>query len=772
MRRSALKNGREELSRVTDVVAQYAIHYAQQCGFHLHFENATGKSSIEQDLRTTAGWSRMDAVRAVVGSSVAQNLISLTSSQCSSSESTRLAVERFGLRYEGLLTAPNQVSSGCTPSLKFNLFINNRLVQCTPIKRVVECAYSVVISRALSSHSNDDQQMNRSRGTSTTTSSSAIRASSNSNFMFKSSTCNSLYVYLNIQLPPHTLDVNVHPTKAEVHFLHEDEIVNGLQDAVEHALLSSAQIQTFIRNPLSTSVTFSKRRETIGPNESVITNSEDLQSSQSVYRPHEKVRIDIRQQQLERFLPSPSNSNANKAVSNYITSKTGTIGENLLKKAVGDMSPDIEVDSDEADEILKSDFQQKESSFIQDEVNRKIVESDVRSPLCDQSYQTVDDNIQSEASTLHKIESQSHLNITGDDDNNSMNENTISLTSRPLVKMDTISSSSQDPSSFLSKSNTLLNYSKDIVTESSPSSSSIFSSSSSSKAQHRKVYLMSILALKRNLECDCDRSIKVILRSCKFIGLIDETSCLAQHHTELLLIRLKPLTQAFFYQLLLVNFANHGEIILREPASLSDLLSIGHEYLRKSSRLLADLSTSEFIKEATVTLIKHAPMLWDYFSIKITTDSNGNNVLTGIPLVIANYIPDLDKLPIYITKLVTQVSWSVESVCFENICRITAEYYSISPSLFAKYSSQNENSSTSLTTDESDKENSTSPLSSREWMIQHILWPVLCSSFLPSRRYPDFDSKKYEADGKMFSLQSAFIRLTSLADLYKVFERC
>ncbi|VDP37090.1 unnamed protein product [Schistosoma curassoni] len=48
IRKSALKNGREELSKVTDVVAQYAIHYAQQCGFHLHSESATGKSSIEQ----------------------------------------------------------------------------------------------------------------------------------------------------------------------------------------------------------------------------------------------------------------------------------------------------------------------------------------------------------------------------------------------------------------------------------------------------------------------------------------------------------------------------------------------------------------------------------------------------------------------------------------------------------------------------------------------------------------------------------------------------
>ncbi|VDQ08037.1 unnamed protein product, partial [Trichobilharzia regenti] len=92
-----------------------------------------------------------------------------------------------------------------------------------------------------------------------------------------------------------------------------------------------------------------------------------------------------------------------------------------------------------------------------------------------------------------------------------------------------------------------------------------------------------------------------------------------------------------------------------------------------------------------------------------------------------SYIPDLDNLPIYITKLATQVSWSIESVCFENICRITAEYYSVSRSLFAKALSSKDNSSTT-TPHEGDKENSTIQ-SSREWMIKHILWPVLTSSF-------------------------------------------
>ncbi|VDP41523.1 unnamed protein product [Schistosoma curassoni] len=149
--------------------------------------------------------------------------------------------------------------------------------------------------------------------------------------------------------------------------------------------------------------------------------------------------------------------------------------------------------------------------------------------------------------------------------------------------------------------------------------------------------------------------------------------------------------------------------------------------------------------------------------------------LKVLPCRAGRYIPELNQLPIYVTKLATQVSWSVESVCFENICCITANFYAVSSSsLFDDCSLLPISSSESIIDDKSDKENtvSSSSLSPREWMIQHILWPILCSSLLPSRRYPNFDLDHNENDIKSFSLQSCFIRLTSLTELYKVFERC
>ena len=124
-------------------------------------------------------------------------------------------------------------------------------------------------------------------------------------------------------------------------------------------------------------------------------------------------------------------------------------------------------------------------------------------------------------------------------------------------------------------------------------------------------------------------------------------------------------------------------------------------------------------------------MIEEYFTLSITKDGK----LASIPKLLPGYIPDLNRLPLFLMRLGPQVNWDQESECFSSFLRELAYFYAPTPIS----NSQDSNSEKAL-----------------RWQIEHSLFPTLKKYFRAPRTLLDRD----------------VIQIASLPDLYKVFERC
>jgi DNA mismatch repair protein MLH1 len=139
-----------------------------------------------------------DRIRQIHGSAAANELVSLKAED-----------DRWGFKCEGWVSNANY-SAKRTSLL---LFINHRAVESAVIKKSVEQTYAMFLPKG--GHP---------------------------------------FVYLSLEIEPQRVDVNVHPTKREVHFLNEDEIVAMVCDEIRESLSKvdtsrSFMTQSLLSNP-------------------------------------------------------------------------------------------------------------------------------------------------------------------------------------------------------------------------------------------------------------------------------------------------------------------------------------------------------------------------------------------------------------------------------------------------------------------------------------------------------------------------------------------
>ncbi|EDV37862.1 uncharacterized protein Dana_GF13669 [Drosophila ananassae] len=227
-RRQALRSPADEFQKLSEVLARYAVHNPR-VGFTLRKQG-----EAQPSIRTPIDSSRSENIRIIYGAAISKELLEFSHRD-----------EVFKFEAECLVT---QVNYSAKKS-QMLLFINNRLVESTSLKAALESVYSTYLPRG--QHP---------------------------------------FIYMSLTLPAQNVDVNVHPTKHEVHFLYQDEIVERLKEQLEARLLGSNSTRTF----------YKQLRLPGAPD---LDETQPGDKTQRVY-PKELVRTDASEQKLEKFFTS------------------------------------------------------------------------------------------------------------------------------------------------------------------------------------------------------------------------------------------------------------------------------------------------------------------------------------------------------------------------------------------------------------------------------------------------------------------------------------
>lgn len=173
-RRKAFRSASEEYAKILEMVGRYAIH----CSGVAFSLKKHGDSSI--GLSVPANATLIQRIQHVHNKTVANELVNF-----------KLENDRWGFKCEAWISSANY-SAKRTSML---LFINHRAVESQVIKKAVEQTYATFLPKG--GHP---------------------------------------FFYLSLDIEPQRVDVNVHPTKREVHFLNEDEIISLICDEIRTSL--------------------------------------------------------------------------------------------------------------------------------------------------------------------------------------------------------------------------------------------------------------------------------------------------------------------------------------------------------------------------------------------------------------------------------------------------------------------------------------------------------------------------------------------------------
>ncbi|KAJ1927869.1 DNA mismatch repair protein [Tieghemiomyces parasiticus] len=615
------------------------------------------QGSATADLHTASNAAPVDIISQLYGSTIKGQLLKLICQD-----------QNLGFSAKGYVTHANFSLKRFT----FILFINNSLA----LKKAVEGVYTTMLPKG--SHP---------------------------------------FAYLALTINPENVDVNVHPTKREVHFLHEEDITAAVVEALQATLANCNESRTYqVQSLLAAPVKDEPINVYLGPTPP--TRPPVARATPAKPYEHKMVRTDTRSRTLESLLftasPRPKPALG-----------TGRDPKSQAANPPGPVSPQSGV----SPPLLPT---------------TPLPAAELPRPALAPTT-----SIQTESRTAHQ--DTGPRQAAGAPMNHHQGPNPRSPLTQTTMTTATSLEAVMEPTvpPPLAAASAVPSHSDPASTPTRPLRPKV------------EVRLTSVLELREELQAGQHTELTTILRNHTFVGLVDYERALIQHNTRLFMINYVRALEELFYQRTLWQFCNFGSIVLDPPVALRDLLAValrdnllppttdgGEEVV--GAEIEPDPAHVAAQADALAGLLEdQRDMLDEYFFLTITEAGQ----LTSLPLLIPGYTPNLLKLPTFLLRLVTTVNWDEEKACFRNFSRELARFYAPAPPLVEL----GDETVTINNGDPLDAEWDTEAVQGYRESIQHHLFPAFKAGFVAPVGLAD---------------AHCAIQLADLPDLYRIFERC
>ena len=593
----------------------------------------------------------------------------------------------FAYKATGLIT--NGSYSAPKSSAAFILFINDRLVESSSLRRAVETIYSDTLPKG-----------------------------------------GKPFVYISLELPGPHIDVNVHPTKREVAFLHEDRLCDAVAAAVRECIGSATASRTFEVKKSGALLTFDcgggtmKNSKMAAPVAAADTlpmmnkkTSSDLPMSMS-----SKASVDIDDENETEGEQGESITNVISVVEKTPRKRSAEASKSTTSttsKKPYDPSRLVRTNRAAQAGAMEAFLYKKETVGTNDK------------PSDGSDGQTV----QHEPGCPQYGEQQMDLSVPGA---------FASAICRCQVQ----------------RSESLPPIANSVVVRNNVNNKVIPKKIIATECDYD-----SICNLRNEITSQNHQELNEKLRGSTYVGAVSRNRSLIQCGVDLLMINHRELACEMFYQVALMKFKGMPMAKLGDGGvdimsaigqrlqfeEMTDSIDANEDCeqvpLGKVSSANANLAY-----EATKCLAEKATMLEEYFSIKLEKRKVSKKqrqvsslFITGLPILLDGHVPQPHALPLFLTRLATEVDWSAEQPCFNGVCRELGSFYAEPPFAFTGDGEVKRSENLDLIDDEAKK------------FVRHTLFPAISFLLVPPQR---------------LATNGTVMKLASLNSLYKVFERC